>query len=157
MPNNAQKPANTGGSRSVFPCLSFVRSTHSQQKCTDAGDSNDAGVPHSSRSFRDEWGTSSANSNESPNSDYAISVKAVSLYARPAQVLPHHQLPHANSRVRNDFYSCIPVRSAAPTAVRDLLREARLSPDAPVPAGGAGGTGGIVVPFDYVSPTPHVG
>ena len=45
------------------------------------------------------------------NSANTAGVKAVPLYARPAQVLPQHQLPHENFQVSNDNFSCIPVRA----------------------------------------------
>ena len=93
MPNNAQNPANrvseTSVSASAAPQLArsavgptaggripgLVHSTPSQQKSLREARFAGHAVP--------------------ANSAYAVSVNPVWLYARRAQVLPHHQLPHA--------------------------------------------------------------
>ena len=103
MPNNAQKPANTGALtlRVSVPRASFAQRTRSKNPCAKRN-SLDAQSPHRRCLI--------------PITQFPLTLYRCMRAA--AQVLPHHQLPQAKFQVRNDFYSCIPVRSAAPDASR---------------------------------------
>jgi lipoprotein-releasing system ATP-binding protein len=112
MPNNTQNPANTSSLRDLFPRPSLAPASL---------------MPVAPRV------PNSANSANSASSAYfADTVNPVSLYASPTQTQPHHQLPHGNSQVRNDIFSCIPVPPAAPVA-SDLASRKRDSLDAQSP------------------------
>jgi hypothetical protein len=94
MPNNIQKPANRSELRAV--------SAH-----PGLAPASPASVPAQSREAE------LAPPQVVSKGRIAFFVNPVSLYASLAQVVPHHKLPHGNFPVRNDTFSCIPVRLAS--------------------------------------------